>query len=687
MNVLVYSGPGTSVESVKCCVDTLRRLLSPYYSVLAVSGDILKNEPWPSSTSLLTIPGGADLHYCKELGESGNDIIEKYVRQGGRYLGFCAGAYYASSRVEFAVGDPTMEVSGSRDLKFFPGTARGPAYSGFDYGKDTGIVAAKIAVEGDDGPSSSSQFYSYFNGGPCFVDADKFGSNQRGVQVLARYSDPIEVKGSDKENGDGSAAPAAVYCPVGKGHAVLCGFHPEYGPSYLRTVFSKTEKRNYVTDVIEKSEGQRLMFLGHILQKLGLKVNLEDASTGAGLIPPIPRLSRLKLTSNRPEKLQQIVLDLQNNIGFEDDNNSNLLRGSNDAFRIWNAEKDSTFFSADSKHDHDVLNYDEMEDLNNVTKDMDVYYTAGVYPDPRETPHFNHKLYFDELQTTELGRVLQYGEVVTSTSTMLEKNYNLLRYLPNGTISVGTVQIAGRGRGNNVWVNPAGVLAVSGILRIPVDALSPNSPVVFIQYLVALAMVEAIRGYGPGYEDMPVRLKWPNDLYALKEGSDDSGVPSDYVKVGGVLLNTNIIDGVFYSIFGSGTNVSNAAPTISINLVLEALNETRVKQGKSKLLPYSLEKLLARYMSKVEEMFRTFFYQGFSGFESLYYKRWLHSDTVVTVQELSGAKARVRGISAQNGMLVVEKLDSIQRPTGERIELQPDGNSFDMMKGLLKKKE
>jgi biotin--protein ligase len=663
MNVLVYSGPGTSVESVKCCVDTLRRLLSPYYCVLAVNGDVICNEPWMSSTSLLTIPGGADLPYCKELGEKGNSIITKFIRQGGRYVGFCAGAYYASTRVEFAVGDPSMEVSGSRDLKFFPGITRGPAFGGFAYGKDSGITAANIKV------LNGEPFASYFNGGPCFVDAKNMGN---GVEVLAEYEGSIDVEGDSKGSKENTAA--AVYCPVGKGCAFLAGFHPEYGPSYLKTVYSKSERRNQVTEIIDQSENERLKFLAGVLKKMGLKVNEGDS------VPAIPRLSRLKLTSSRPERLKMIVQSMIENIGLDE---NNVLQGSNDPFRICDS-KDTTFKEEHENND-DGDQDEEQADLNKVVKAMDVYYD-GSYPDPRETPHFNHKLYFDELSTNEMGQVLQYGEVVTSTSTMLEKNYNLLRYLPHGTISVGTVQVAGRGRGNNVWVNPAGVLAVSGILRIPVKALSPNSPIVFIQYLVALAMVEAIREYGPGYEEMPIRMKWPNDIYARKEGANDTGVPSDYIKVSGVLLNTNILDGVFYSVFGIGTNVSNAAPTISLNLVLEALNEARTAQGKSRLPPYTMEKLLARFMGKVEGMFHTFYYRGFGAFEDLYYRRWLHSDTVVTIQDQPG-KARVRGVSLENGMLVVEKLDVVGRPSGEKIELQPDGNSFDMMKGMLKKKE
>jgi biotin--protein ligase len=61
-------------------------------------------------------------------------------------------------------------------------------------------------------------FKSYYNGGGVFADAEKFAD--RGVEVLASYTEPLDVDG-----GQGSAA--VVYCEVGEGNAVLTGTHPE----------------------------------------------------------------------------------------------------------------------------------------------------------------------------------------------------------------------------------------------------------------------------------------------------------------------------------------------------------------------------------------------------------------------------------------------------------------------------
>lgn len=52
-----------------------------------------------------------------------------------------------------------------------------------------------------------------------------------------------------------------------------------------------------------------------------------------------------------------------------------------------------------------------------------------------------------------LGSLLLYGEVVTSTSTVLNSNRSLLDSVPENTLlHVGTIQVSGRGRGGNTWI-------------------------------------------------------------------------------------------------------------------------------------------------------------------------------------------------------------------------------------------
>lgn len=176
-------------------------------------------EPWASTCALLVFPGGADLGYCRVLNGEGNRRISDYVRRGGAFLGFCAGGYYGSRKCEFEVGDPSLEVIGSRELGFYPGTCRGAAFKGFDYHSEKGARAVKLTIpESVFEQQVPRQVTSYFNGGGVFVDAKSFAG--RKVQILASYKDDIAVDGGDEKA-------AVVLCSMGDGKIMLTGPHPE----------------------------------------------------------------------------------------------------------------------------------------------------------------------------------------------------------------------------------------------------------------------------------------------------------------------------------------------------------------------------------------------------------------------------------------------------------------------------
>jgi biotin--protein ligase len=176
------------------------------------------------------IPGGADTNYCRELNGLGTRRIRAYVEAGGKLMGFCAGGYFSSARCEFEVGREGWEVAGPRELALFPGICRGLAFSGFVYGSEAGARAVRLDVESaaftsvDGAGEMPASLNSYYNGGGVFVDADKMTSN--GVEILARFADPVEV-----DTGDNNIRAAIVHCRVGQGAAILTGPHPEYGRS------------------------------------------------------------------------------------------------------------------------------------------------------------------------------------------------------------------------------------------------------------------------------------------------------------------------------------------------------------------------------------------------------------------------------------------------------------------------
>lgn len=313
-----------------------------------------------------------------------------------------------------------------------------------------------------------------------------------------------------------------------------------------------------------------------------------------------------------------------------------------------------------------------------------------AWPEPKETPYFNHAVYYSSLRQSreqnpgaeEWGDVLMYGEVVTSTNTLLEKNHKLLSHLSTGFTLAATTQVAGRGRGSNVWVAPPGSLIMSTVINHPAH-LASTRPIVFIQYLAAIAIVEAIKTYDVGYEDFPVKVKWPNDVYVRDPNNSDSVT---YVKVAGILANCSYTAGNYQVVLGIGINTNNARPTTSLDAVIPLMS------NKDSLQPFKIERLLARLLARLEVLYGEFVKGGFSkGLEEKYYRYWLHSNQVVTLEAEGGVRARVVGITRDWGMLKAEEvteggINGALRGTGRVWALQSDENSFDFWRGLVKRK-
>lgn len=214
LKVKIYAGPGTSDRSLREIPQTLSvalKKLGFQSEILLIKPEELDSSDAFIDLDIFIIPGGADLHYIKYLSGERNKRIDAFVKNGGRIIGFCAGAYYLSKYVEFDKGGP-LEVLGERETPLFMGTARGPVFGPYHYGSDEGgrIVDLDICSN----TFSDAAFSSvkvYFDGGCEFVDAAQHAN----VTVLARYALAS------------SKTAAIIEVRHGRGKGILVGPHPE----------------------------------------------------------------------------------------------------------------------------------------------------------------------------------------------------------------------------------------------------------------------------------------------------------------------------------------------------------------------------------------------------------------------------------------------------------------------------
>jgi biotin--protein ligase len=62
---------------------------------------------------------------------------------------------------------------------------------------------------------------------------------------------------------------------------------------------------------------------------------------------------------------------------------------------------------------------------------------------------------------------------------------------------------------------------------------------------VSLSIVEAIRNYAPGWQDVNVSLKWPNDIYGKPRGA------TRWEKIGGIIVNSTYLEDDYVLVVGT----------------------------------------------------------------------------------------------------------------------------------------
>lgn len=180
-----------------------------------------------------------------------------------------------------------------------------------------------------------------------------------------------------------------------------------------------------VVEALVEDDKQRANFLRACLSKLGLRVNAKEDA--------VPSLSGLHLSSLKSANTTEILASLQDIITVE--NGEEYIKDDNDTFHILSPSRSSR----GSKIRTDSKEESEKTDCEDTSEDRIINYSTIVkcivihdeeYPANRETPYFNHHAYYANLrhyqsQSTErgidFGQDLLYGEVVTSTNTILEK--------------------------------------------------------------------------------------------------------------------------------------------------------------------------------------------------------------------------------------------------------------------------
>ena len=375
MDVLVYT-PSATISPL---TPTLRLLLAPFYTVQPVTAPALATQPWAPSCALLVLHRGAGMSRAAAA------AVQRYAEEGGRLLALGVG-----------IGTAASTGFESQALRFFAPAARAYVYP---------------SVPAPDASEPMQVEALHINTGEVFRDVRSAGVMFAETcvtpdTVLARW----EVrKGAEAEAGgqQDHGAPAALDLSVG----------------------AKNGRVAFWDIAIDDASGNRSVqtLLARALAALGLSLpSVDFKPPSVSSLPPTHVLPQLLLA---PPQNRTILSAILAALGAP----AHPALGG--AAHVIKDAADTFHFEAFAP---DVLEqartHEDGEQVRRV-----LVLAPGQLPSNKITPLFDVRGYYDALRkarkheeppTSEkakdeegwgLGEALLYGEVITSTQTMLDK--------------------------------------------------------------------------------------------------------------------------------------------------------------------------------------------------------------------------------------------------------------------------
>ena len=409
MNVLIYSGADTSPTSLANTFASLRSLLVPNYAVQTVSSQALSAHPWSKACALLVFPqlippGSTTLG--APLGPSASKEIQNYVAQGGAVLSLGTAVRVSPPRARSVLPLPEQLSGLSLSSPSSPGAATSTSpkvvfedeASGIKFALDP--ASARCDVDKNDVQlTDGTRIEGLAHVEPIDLAALR-DSHKARITVLARDASA----GISAE----SAHAVAIKTCIGRGTVTFWSAQLETPPPL---------------------DGARLAALRITLSDLGLSIP-EQSPTSDTPARPTPQL--LVAAPWREGVVESILQALEISVSSEEYAEYEL-KDSNDTFLFHtHAATNATQIFANARASATLSG----EDPVSWNPKHVVAYPSKVLPAGDLTPKFDVAAFFDALKAerkergyTEryaesqwgAGEALLYGEIVTSTQTMLDK--------------------------------------------------------------------------------------------------------------------------------------------------------------------------------------------------------------------------------------------------------------------------
>ncbi len=217
IEVAVLSGPGVG-PSGEALMDVLRNS-SDIIRMTVVDGEDIRDGALSSNFDVFMVPGGSGKKEALNLADIGGVEVKRFVKNGGCYVGICAGCYLASNERDYLGLLPV----GIRDRKHW---RRGKATLPIEFtaaGKDVfGISETAVNV-------------AYHNG-PVFDWRSAVSDPQVREALVPLAYFRGEIVGQGGAIGIMNGSPAMVLGRYGKGLVLGISPHPEKTPPLYKII-------------------------------------------------------------------------------------------------------------------------------------------------------------------------------------------------------------------------------------------------------------------------------------------------------------------------------------------------------------------------------------------------------------------------------------------------------------------
>ena len=207
LSIAIYKGEGSTEEGIENVKNNVRTVTN--IEIIEINSEQVQNDDL-SKFDIIIFSGGSGSKQAEAIGEKGKENIRNFIKNGGGYLGICAGMYLATSGFDWSLGILNAETVSTTEWK------RGKGFVDLELTDDGKNILGGV----------SGLFKCRYSSGPLLKNMNL--ENLPPFTTVAYFRS--EISENAVTEGVMIDTPAIVYSTYGEGKVFVISTHPENTP-------------------------------------------------------------------------------------------------------------------------------------------------------------------------------------------------------------------------------------------------------------------------------------------------------------------------------------------------------------------------------------------------------------------------------------------------------------------------